>query len=127
MSFGNRIQIRLEEIGKKPADMARYLNISEASLSAWFSGDTKSLKADTCLGAAKFLGVNPYWMYFGTGRKTGTLTREQNEWLEFGDQLTPERRQQIIDLFSPDDPPTPPQKLRTTAKSAPKSKKNRAA
>lgn len=126
MSFGDRIQGRLLELGKKPADLARYLHIKEPSISAWFSGDTKSLKADTCLGTARFLGLNPFWLYFGTGKKFGTLSPEQAEWVEFGDQLSPEKKQQIIDLFTPDnDPPTG--KLRTPASKAPKKKKARIA
>ncbi|MCG7868213.1 MAG: helix-turn-helix transcriptional regulator [Candidatus Thiodiazotropha taylori] len=107
MSFGSRIQERLIEIGKKPVDLARYLNIKEPSVSAWFSGDTKSLKADTCLGAARFLGVNPFWLYLNTGKKFGNLSPEQMEWVEFGDQLPQEKKQQIIDLFTPDNEPPP--------------------
>jgi len=34
------------------------------------SGKTKSLKADTLLSAANFLGVNPKWLASGVGPRT---------------------------------------------------------
>lgn len=36
-------------------------------MSNWFTGETKSLKADSAIQAADFLGVRPQWLIDGTG------------------------------------------------------------
>ncbi len=48
-------------------DLANYVGVSAPSVSAWFSGETKSLKGDTALKAAKFLGVRAEWLNSGAG------------------------------------------------------------
>lgn len=49
------------------ADLARATGAKPPSVSAWFSGDTKSMKAETAAKAAALFGCNPMWLANGTG------------------------------------------------------------
>lgn len=47
------------------ADLARACGIRPPSVSAWISGDTKSIKGDNLLNAARALNVRPEWLSKG--------------------------------------------------------------
>lgn len=49
------------------ADLARASKVSAASVSDWFSGETKSLKAEPMIRAAAYLDVEPLWLATGEG------------------------------------------------------------
>lgn len=67
-TLAERLQRALDERpGASQADLARYCRAKGPSVSAWFTGDTKALKAHTLLLAAEFLGVRPRWLLDGTG------------------------------------------------------------
>jgi transcriptional regulator with XRE-family HTH domain len=49
------------------AGLAKAAKITAASISQWFDGSTKNIKADALLRAAKYLGVSPSWLASGSG------------------------------------------------------------
>lgn len=49
------------------AGLAKFCGVKAASVSNWFSGETKSLKGDTAIKAAKYLCVRPEWLTAGVG------------------------------------------------------------
>jgi len=49
------------------ADLARATGVSAPSVHAWFSGDTKSMKAVTASKAAQLYGCNTRWLSDGDG------------------------------------------------------------
>lgn len=44
------------------ASLARAVGVKQPSVNAWFSGDTKSLKAEVLVRAADYLRVRPTWL-----------------------------------------------------------------
>jgi transcriptional regulator with XRE-family HTH domain len=53
-------------------DLARACKVKPSSVSDWFSGNTKSLKAEPSIRAAIFLDVLPLWLICGEGQRTQT-------------------------------------------------------
>jgi hypothetical protein len=51
------------------ADLARATGAKPPSVNAWFTGDTKSMKAGTADKAAALYGVNALWLATGEGYK----------------------------------------------------------
>ena len=49
------------------AELARYCVTSAPSVSDWFTGETKSLKAKSLVMAAEYLGVRARWLLDGAG------------------------------------------------------------
>lgn len=54
------------------ADLAKACGVSAPSVSAWFSGDTKALKANSAAKAAAFLNVRLEWLLYGLGPMRAT-------------------------------------------------------
>ncbi|MGJ7533926.1 MULTISPECIES: helix-turn-helix domain-containing protein [unclassified Variovorax] len=50
------------------ADLARATGAKPPSVNAWFSGNTKSMRASTAALAAKLYGADPHWLATGEGR-----------------------------------------------------------
>lgn len=59
------LAIRRPEISQ--ADLARATGAKPPSVNAWFTGDTKSMKADTAAKVAALYNVNPVWLATGEG------------------------------------------------------------
>jgi transcriptional regulator with XRE-family HTH domain len=51
------------------ARLASHCRVKAPSVSAWLSGETRSLHGDTLLLAAEFFGVTPKWLQSGKGHK----------------------------------------------------------
>lgn len=49
------------------ADLARATGAKPPSVNAWFSGETKSMKAQTAAKAAMLYGCSPHWLATGEG------------------------------------------------------------
>lgn len=77
-TFTERINQALSEAeGIKQIDLARACGVSTASVSAWFSGDTKSLRGSNLTKVAALLRVNPLWLAESRGPKhPGGVTTE---------------------------------------------------
>ncbi len=70
MTLASRMKRALaagEARGLNQAALARACGVKEPSVSAWFSGDTKSLKGENAVLAARYLGVNAEWLTTGRG------------------------------------------------------------
>lgn len=50
------------------ADLARATGAKPPSVNAWFSGNTKSMRATTAALAAKLYGADSHWLATGEGR-----------------------------------------------------------
>jgi len=49
------------------ADLAREIDVAQPSVNNWATGETKSLRAEVAVKAAKALGVRVEWLVFGSG------------------------------------------------------------
>lgn len=67
-SLATRLQ---KALAQKPdgsqAELARHCKTSAASVSNWFTGETKTLKAQSLVLAAEYLSVRPRWLLDGRG------------------------------------------------------------
>jgi transcriptional regulator with XRE-family HTH domain len=68
-TLAERLQRALDAMNPpgSQADLARACGKKGPSVSDWFRGETKSLKADSAILAADFLNVRPRWLIDGTG------------------------------------------------------------
>jgi len=73
-SLAERIAERLETVKITPADLARAVKVKPPSVSAWLSGDTKTIKGENLLRAAQALRCSPHWLATGIGPKHGSDT-----------------------------------------------------
>lgn len=75
MELNERILLILKDAGKKRVDLARALNISEASVSTMCSGKTNPSAQNIALICQKF-GVNEEWLKTGKGEMKAPLTKQ---------------------------------------------------
>jgi transcriptional regulator with XRE-family HTH domain len=106
MTFTERLNQALSEAeGVKQIDLARACGVSTASVSAWFSGGTRSLRGANLTRAAALLRVNPLWLAEGRGPKrpdatavehalTPPLTPRQEAFLGLLDGLTESQQEE---------------------------------
>ena len=59
--------------GATQADLARHCGVRGPSVSNWFTGESKTLKADSLRRAAAFLKVDRDWLATGNGASTPAL------------------------------------------------------
>lgn len=74
------------------AALARACEVKSSSVSNWFTGETKSLKGDSLLLAAAYLGCDALWL--GTGRGTARPSIGATP----GPMLPPPDSQLLLDL-----------------------------
>lgn len=79
MTLHNRIKEAIDESPYKPAEIARRLDISRASVSLWMNGGTKKVDADNLIALCDLLGINIKWMQSGEGEKHATTNNSVNE------------------------------------------------
>lgn len=68
---GNRIKEAMQSRGWRMADLCRLLNekgysVTEASMSAWFSGATKNIKAEYLFAIEDLTGYRARWLAEGS-------------------------------------------------------------
>lgn len=63
-----RVRWALEKAGITQAELARRVGIERASVSGWFTGDTKSIDGVNLVKAASALQVDPEWLSSGEGQ-----------------------------------------------------------
>ena len=66
-TLAQRIQQAIDEKGCKLIDLAVAAGVKAPSVSAWLSGDTRTMKSATAIRAARFLDVNIAWLTEGIG------------------------------------------------------------
>lgn len=74
LTFAQRLEAAMKEAQKSRADLGRVLRspdggmgISPSAVAQLLSGASKSMTAENCARAARFLGVNGYWLATGEG------------------------------------------------------------
>ena len=75
MELNERILLILKDAGKKRVDLARALNISEASVSTMCSGKTNPSAQNIAFICQKF-GINEEWLKTGKGEMKAPLTKQ---------------------------------------------------
>lgn len=75
MELNERILLILKDAEKKRVDLARALNISEASVSTMCSGKTNPSAQNIALICQKF-GINEEWLKTGKGEMKAPLTKQ---------------------------------------------------
>lgn len=58
--------------------LAAACKIKPPSVNGWFSGDTKSLKGDNLIAAAKYLRVNAQWLSSGVGTMLSSVAQNDS-------------------------------------------------
>lgn len=66
-TLAERLSLALANSDKKQSELAAACGVKAPSVSDWFSGESKTMKAATALRAAEFLGVNFLWLTEGRG------------------------------------------------------------
>lgn len=66
-TLAERLQTALDRRNAKQADLAAHCGVKAPSVSNWFTGETKSLKADSLRKAAEFLRCSRDWLETGRG------------------------------------------------------------
>jgi transcriptional regulator with XRE-family HTH domain len=65
--IGQRIAVRLEELGMLPTELASRCGVSRAAVSGWINGTTKNIRNDHLLMVADTLGLEIRWLISGKG------------------------------------------------------------
>lgn len=80
-TFADRLARALEASGKSRGDLARVLRsskgslgISDSAIGQLLDGSSKSMTAENCARAARFLEVNHYWLATGDGAMRDTYS-----------------------------------------------------
>lgn len=72
-NFSSRLKIAFDalpnEKDRVKSKLAEHCKISKASVSDWFSKETKAPSADALLRACEYLKVSPWWLIFGKGTR----------------------------------------------------------
>lgn len=69
MALHDRIKEIIDGSPYKPAEIARRLGVSRASVSLWMSGGTKKVDADNLMALSDLLGVSLRWLQTGKGER----------------------------------------------------------
>lgn len=65
MTFSTRLKEVLKRNGRKPAWLAKQVNVSRQTVSAWLSGDIKEISGHNLLAVADALKVDAHWLKTG--------------------------------------------------------------
>lgn len=71
VSFVDRLKEAMKDAGVTEAALARHLGTTPTAINKIDGVRTKSMNAENCAKAARFLGVSGYWLATGDGEKTG--------------------------------------------------------
>lgn len=72
-NFSSRLKIAFDalpnEKDRVKSNLAKHCKVSKASVSDWFSKETKSPSAEALLLACEYLKVSPWWLMLGKGTR----------------------------------------------------------
>jgi transcriptional regulator with XRE-family HTH domain len=71
MTFGKRLSAAMEAAEKDRAALAAALGVSVQAIGQTIRSDSKSMTAENAAKAARFLGVDLYWLATGEGEPKG--------------------------------------------------------
>lgn len=66
-TYGERLDVALSRSGKDRAQLSQGIGVSVQAIGQVIAGKTKALTAENSARAAKFLGVDHYWLATGEG------------------------------------------------------------
>ena len=69
MALSDRVREAIDGSKKSKADIARECGVTNAAVTHWLTGDTKSMKADTALALEEATGYRARWILYGKGTK----------------------------------------------------------
>lgn len=69
VAMNDRISEAIEASGKTKAEISRLCGVTNAAVTHWLTGDTKTLKADQALALARATGYRADWLLHGRGPK----------------------------------------------------------
>ena len=107
MALKDRIKTAMEDAGLNPAELARRTQYTEATVSHWLSGRTKTLKGVSASKLSKVTGFSEKWLIEGRGERKPTnkepriSTSEAIEKPRYSDLAN--RLAELFDML-PDDP-----------------------
>jgi transcriptional regulator with XRE-family HTH domain len=104
-----RLAEALKHAGKSRGQLAAVLGVTEAAIGALVRGTSKQMTGENLIRAARFLGVNPYWLATGEESMLDEMTPEAREIAKRLDQLKGMERNRALALcrlacFSPPPP-----------------------
>lgn len=102
--LGDRIKKRREELGMKPADLARAAGCSISAVMQWESNKTKNLKLDNLFKIADALGVEARWLGTGEGVKLKLIETGEADAIKHLRDALPEWRSYVMSLARVKDP-----------------------
>lgn len=100
-----RISFALELSKNKPADLARYIGVSESAVSQWLNGTSEAINSIYLLKVSSFLKVNPQWLVSGKGSpfkikqyhiNDNIVSENEREWLDLIKMLNNEQQQALF-------------------------------
>jgi SOS-response transcriptional repressor LexA len=77
MQLSERIKEAIGE--RKPADVARYVGVTDAAVTHWLNGATKSLKGDSATKLEALTGYRASWLISGRGPKLAANVEEVDQ------------------------------------------------
>lgn len=102
-SLQQRIEVAMRQKGATQKQIADACGIAVPSVNGWVKGKTKTLKAETAIKAAQFLGVNAEWLAEGRGPMLASemanavlLTAEEHRLLHSFQQLGEKDRLRLV-------------------------------
>jgi hypothetical protein len=138
MTYGERLGRAMEHAGADVTALAKACDCSYQAIRQALTGASKALSAENSAEAARFLGVNHYWLATGKGEMLASPEREISpmgqEVLEWFERMTDRKKQArahsyiygmcVADRWPDDEssPPAPepkPEPRRTPAKKTP--------
>jgi len=74
MSFQERLAEAMRDANTTPKALGAAVGVSVQAVSQTLSGSTRAFSAENCVKAARFLGVDSYWLATGDGDKRPALS-----------------------------------------------------
>ena len=66
-TWHERLKLAKGQAGLRATDIAKAVGVSNATVSDWESGETKTIEGSNLLKVCTVLGVSPHWLIFGKG------------------------------------------------------------
>jgi transcriptional regulator with XRE-family HTH domain len=96
MGFKERLAAALEHAKKSRGQLAVALGCSEAAVGALLRGESKQMSGENLARAARYLGVNVYWLATGEEQMIERLTPEVREIALRLDSLSGDERRRAL-------------------------------
>lgn len=79
-TYGSRLEQALQLAGRERIELANAIDVSVQAIGQVIAGKTKALTAENSAKAARFLGVDAYWLATGEGSARGQVATGPAMW-----------------------------------------------